>query len=103
MIETPRSVAIWAAETFGPAQSRASMAARANREMAELLQELADDDNSRKAAKEITDIFIILYRLIDDLDLDVWSEIDRVMAINRQRKWTVSPHGHGQHVVEPAE
>jgi NTP pyrophosphatase (non-canonical NTP hydrolase) len=98
--ETTATVARWAAETFGPTPNLASVAARANREMAELLQELADDDCSPKIGEEIADVFICLYRLIHLAGVEIDVEIDRKMAINRNRRWNVSANGHGQHVED---
>lgn len=50
-----------------------------------------------------------LPQIADALACGVWilggnleAEIDRKMAINRQRRWNVGPDGHGYHVKEDA-
>lgn len=88
----------WAEETFGPASSNARVAARANEEMAELLRALTADDNHEKAAEEIADIVIVLYRLMTRLGKDMSEEIARKMEINLSRKWALTKDGHGYHV-----
>lgn len=102
MTENQRTVSNWANETFGPAGSNARVAARANEEMAELLRALTVDDNHPKAAEEVADIVIILYRLATRLGIDLHAEIDRKMAINRAREWKLDNTGHGYHVRDKA-
>lgn len=101
--ETQDSISIWANETFGAAGSNARVAARANEEMAELLRCLTADDNHPKAAEEIADVVIVLYRAAWRLGVDLHAEIDRKMAINRKRVWTTDKTGHGYHVREKQE
>lgn len=98
MSETQQTISQWANETFGPSGSNARVAARANEEMAELLRALTVDDNHPKAVEEIADIVIILYRVATRLGCDLHAEIDRKMAINRQRVWRQDGSGHGYHV-----
>jgi NTP pyrophosphatase (non-canonical NTP hydrolase) len=66
--------------------------------MAELLRALSADDNSAKAASEIADVVIVLYRLAWRLGVDLHDEIDKKMAINRARQWKQDNTGHGYHV-----
>jgi NTP pyrophosphatase (non-canonical NTP hydrolase) len=98
MTETQETVCAFADEKFGPATSNIRVAARANEEMAELLRALSADDNHPKAAEEIADVVIILYRLARNLGTDLQDEIDRKMAINRKRTWKRDETGHGYHV-----
>jgi NTP pyrophosphatase (non-canonical NTP hydrolase) len=100
--ETQKSVTDWANETFGTAGSTARVAARANEEMAELLRALTVDDAHPKAAEEVADIVIVLYRVATRLGVDLHAEIDRKMAINRTREWKLSSDGHGYHVRDKA-
>lgn len=97
-LECQHSISQWAEDTFGPVSSNARVAARANEEMAELLRALTCGDNNDKAASEIADVFIVLYRLADRLGADVHAEVDKKMKINRARKWTLDGTGHGRHV-----
>jgi len=98
MIESQHTISQWANQTFGPVGSNARVAARANEEMAELLRALTVDDASPKAAEEIADIFIVLYRLGERLGVNLHDEIDRKMKTNRLRKWNRDGSGHGYHV-----
>jgi NTP pyrophosphatase (non-canonical NTP hydrolase) len=97
-VETQESCATWAQETFGPVSSNARVAARANEEMAELLRWLTVADDHPKAAEEIADVVIILYRLADRLGVDLPGMIDAKMAENRTRRWQVGGDGHGYHI-----
>jgi NTP pyrophosphatase (non-canonical NTP hydrolase) len=99
MKESQGSINAWILDTFGPTGSTLSCAVRANEEMAELLKELAKDDTSPEAAKEIGDIVIILYRIAERLGVSLEDEVDKAMAINRKRKWLVS-NGHGYHIKD---
>lgn len=101
--ETQASISAWAEKTFGPAGSNARAIARANREMAELLEHVTSDDQHPEAAEEIADIVIVLSRVMTRLNVDLQAEIDRKMAKNRARKWRLDGTGHGYHVKEPEE
>jgi len=85
MNETQKTVSQWADETFGLASSNTRVAARANEEMAELLRALTTNDTDQKAVEEAADVVIVLYRLAERMGMDLHSEIDRKMSINRQR------------------
>ena len=95
--ENQKTVSDWADETFGPVSTNARVAARANEEMAELLRALTADDQSPQAANEIADVFIVLYRLATRLGVDAHEEVDKKMAVNRQRAWAKDGTGHGYH------
>jgi NTP pyrophosphatase (non-canonical NTP hydrolase) len=101
-METQATICVFADETFGPATSNIRVAARANEEMAELLRALSTDDHHPKAAEEIADVVIILYRLARNLGTDLQTEIDRKMEINRNRTWKRDDTGHGYHVRDKA-
>lgn len=96
--ETQDSISVWANETFGPSGSNIRVAARANEEMAELLRALSVDDHHPKAAEEMADVVIVLYRLAWRLGVDLHFEIDRKMTLNRKREWKQDGSGHGYHV-----
>lgn len=99
--ENQKTISEWAETTFGPAGSNARVAARANEEMAELLRCLTVDDNHvTKAAEEIADVVIVLYRLAQRLGVDLHFEVNAKMAINRSRAWKQDGSGHGYHVRE---
>jgi NTP pyrophosphatase (non-canonical NTP hydrolase) len=96
--ETQVSISQWAEKTFGPAGSNARAVARANREMAELLEHVTADDAHPEAAEEVADIVIVLYRVATRLGVDLHERIDAKMARNRVRKWKLDGTGHGYHV-----
>lgn len=97
-VETQQSITDWANATFGRSSSNMRIAARANEEMAELLRALSVDDANPKANVEVADVVIVLMRLASYLGIDLAAEIDRKMAINRQRQWNIGGDGHGYHV-----
>lgn len=99
--ETSATIAAWADETFGPAQTNKSIWYRAAKESRELRRKLDADDNHGSAAEECADVVIVLARMVHRLGKDLQTEIDRKMAINRARKWALTGDGHGQHVEEP--
>lgn len=98
MIETQKTISDWADQTFGRVHSDIEIAARANQEMAELLKELAMNDDSNKAVEEIADIVIVLYRLVEYRNRNLGDAIDAKMAINRARTWKLDGAGQGYHV-----
>jgi hypothetical protein len=98
--ENQDSITQWAEGVFGPCPSNMLIAARALEELAELIMELARDDNSPKAIVEIADIFIVLYRLGSRLYGDIHNNIDMKMAVNRGRKWVKDGAGQGRHIKE---
>ena len=99
-LEDQYTVAAWADETFGRPKSNMTSATRANKEMCELLNALAENDQHPKAGEEIADIIICLYRLARDLGSNVLDAVDAKMAINRAREWKLDGNGHGYHVKE---
>ncbi len=98
MTETRQSITAWADETFGEPFSNMSIVNRADSEMDELCTKLFSNDAHPGAAEELADVFIVLYRLAAKLGVDLHEEIDRKMAVNRQREWKLDGNGHGQHV-----
>lgn len=97
-VETQVSISQWAEKTFGPGGTNAHAIARANREMADLLEHVTADDEHPEAAEEVADIVIVLYRVATRLGVDLHERIDAKMAQNRVRKWKPDRTGHGYHV-----
>lgn len=101
--ENQATISRWADSTFGPAGSNVGVAARANREMAELIYKLAVDDGDPAAIEECADVVIVLMRLADRNGRSLMQAIDEKMVVNRERKWKLDGNGNGQHVAdEPA-
>ena len=98
MRETQYSVWGWANATFGFTPNNFSKAVRANVEMAELLTKLAADNSHPDAIEEAADVVIVLMHLAENMKKDLFMEVDRKMAINRDRRWTLDGNGHGQHI-----
>lgn len=100
MSETQHSIAEWADDTFGPVKSNLSIAARALKEMSELITKLVSDDEHPDAPEELADVEIVLARLWETMSFDRQMMIDYKMKINRAREWTLDGNGHGQHVPD---
>jgi NTP pyrophosphatase (non-canonical NTP hydrolase) len=96
--EDQLSISEWADATFRPVVSNIRVAARANEEMAELLRALTVNDDNPKAAEEIADILIVLYRLATRLGVDLHNQVNEKMVVNRSRTWSQDGSGHGYHV-----
>ena len=97
---TQLKIAMWAKATFGDAYDPVTIAARLNKEMAELLTELAADRKgvSPQVHDEIADVGIMLFRLASVCKVDLLTAIDRKMEINEKRDWKVRGDGTGQQV-----
>ena len=100
MNENLVSVGEWCLSTFGPTSSNIRIAIRLNEELAELLKELSQDDNSKDAAKEMADVQIVLYHLAWLMNVDLEEEVNKKMLINRNRKWKLDSNGCGYHIKE---
>jgi NTP pyrophosphatase (non-canonical NTP hydrolase) len=98
LAELQKDVSQWAERTFGPVGSNASVAARANKEMSELLMTLATNDTNPKAAEEAADVLLVLLRLADRMGFDIVREAEKKMVVNHGRKWKLDGNGHGYHV-----
>jgi NTP pyrophosphatase (non-canonical NTP hydrolase) len=103
MIETQATISKWARDMFGENQpSNMSTAVRANKEMSELLRDLAINDHNPHAIEEAADVVILLFVLASRMDRDLLAAVNRKMSINRDREWTVDATGHGYHVEKAA-
>jgi NTP pyrophosphatase (non-canonical NTP hydrolase) len=98
--ETQATISAWIEETFGPAGSNARVVARANEEMAEVVRSVTINDSHPDLAEEIADVIIVLCRVATRLGVDLQTEVNRKMAINRARKWKLDGSGCGYHVKE---
>lgn len=93
-----KDTAAWGEKTFGRAKSNAVLAARANKEVAELLQALATDDNHPGAGEEIADIVVLMAQVAYRAGYVLQDEIDKKMLINTRREWNVDRvNGIGRH------
>ena len=96
--ETQQSISQWANATFGEPRTNLSIAARARKEMDELVNVLADSDRDPAAVVEAADVIIVLMRLFERMGTTWQAEVDKKMAINRARRWVLDGNGHGSHV-----
>lgn len=93
MAETLETISSWCDETFGPA-TPIRMAARANEEMAELIDIATQtSEYSDKLLIEAADVLICLARFPG-----LWAAVEKKMAINRARKWRLTGEGTGYHI-----
>lgn len=100
MKETQESISAWANETFGKPHMLATIVARLNEEMAELVSAVSTariDD--AKVLSECADVYIVLCQVANKLGRSLEAEVDFKMRINRARKWVTSREnpGVGQH------
>lgn len=101
MRETAKSISDWIIATFGASGTNERVAIRANEEMAELLRAVADVSSHEKVREECADVVIVLCRLCERFGGDLFTEIDKKMAVNRQREWKLDGSGCGYHVKQP--
>lgn len=95
MAETWQSISDWCDETFGPA-SPLRMAARANEEMAELIDKASRAETyNEDVLIEAADVVICLARFPG-----IWDAVERKMAINRARTWRLTGEGTGYHIAQ---
>lgn len=97
MPETQKSICEWADTAFGKATSNLRIFTRMLEEVGELQSRLTADDNSELAAVEMADVEIVLRRLAENMGVDLQAEVDKKMAINRKREWTLDGEGQGYH------
>lgn len=108
MSETQRTINAWQRETFGETHPWAAFE-RMQKEYWELRDAVhkiggpegrgfCERGDLEKARGEVADVFITLCRVAEELGCDMQDEVDRKMAINRERKWVVDGTGNGQHV-----
>lgn len=98
LTELQKDVSQWAETTFGSVGSNASVAARANKEMSELLMALAVDDNNPSAPCEAADVLLVLLRLADRMGFDLMQVAEEKMEMNKRRDWQLDGNGHGYHI-----
>lgn len=97
-METQETITAWSRQTFGEALSLATIAARANQEMAELIRKTTAPHTDHAAiAEECADVLIVMYRLVEACGFDIHEEVNRKMEINRKRIWHLDGDGCGQH------
>ena len=95
MRENQKTVGDWARATFGPA-TPLRIAVRLNEEVAELLTKVAQ--GRQGVEEEAADVLVVLYHFAETFGMNLQEEVNRKMAINRQRKWKLDGTGTGQHV-----
>lgn len=95
--ETQRTICEWAETTFGPVSHPSVLVDRAIIELEELRDAVTVGDTI-EAGKETADVMILLYRLMETLELDLNAEVTSKMAENRSRKWQPKGDGTGSHI-----
>lgn len=95
-IETQKSIAAWADQTFGRA-ALITIANRARQESQELVEAVHEHRTADEILEEAADVGIVLRRLCHELGCDLDSAIDRKMAKNRLREWERIGNGDGRH------
>ncbi len=95
--ETSKTILKWGDETFGEVSNPLALINRARMEMDELEEALTDNDKE-EAAKEAADVVILLHRLVGLMGKELSEEVDKKMAINRNRTWKTAGDGTGGHI-----
>ncbi|RCK44109.1 nucleotide pyrophosphohydrolase [Thalassospira profundimaris] len=95
--ENQATICRWAEETFGPVADPVVLVDRAMMEMQELRAAVAENDVT-EVGRESADVMILLHRLVDQFGLDLQTQTDAKMAINRKRAWQSKGDGTGSHV-----
>lgn len=122
MSETQKTIAAWGDATFpGGDPSSPRHCLRLLEEAVELCLAAGASDASVRAAvlgeldragkpdpakvpDEVADVYVMLAQVAEGRGIDIQTEVDRKMAINRARVWKLNGDGTGQHVrVEPGE
>ena len=76
-------ISTWGKETFGKGQHIDGVYAHLVRE----IEELGDKLDTLGAAEEIADCAILLFELADFHNVDMLTEVEGKLAINRTREW----------------
>jgi NTP pyrophosphatase (non-canonical NTP hydrolase) len=96
-METQKTIADWAEQTFGPVSDPEVLVKRADTELQELLEAVQSGDIS-EIGKETADVIILLMRLLEQSGLDFGDELNRKMQENRARSWISKGDGTGTHI-----
>lgn len=94
-------IADWASKTFGVAPIGA-IAIRGNKEMAELLSGIQNNQHPKELAEECADVAFFLMQICERLDFNLFAEVQKKFEINKRRSWAKAKDGSFQH-VEAAE
>lgn len=97
-MENSATIAGWGDEAFGPVANLEALVDRAEHEMAELREAIAQQHAPEEIGLEAADVVILLHRLAGLLNMDLDQLVQRKMAVNRARSWTQSGDGTGRHV-----
>lgn len=90
-------IALWYIANGGRASIR-SRIARANKEMAELMEAVSDEASNPELLEEMADVVICLTIAANGLRSSLAGEVARKLAINHLRKWQVQNDGTLKHV-----
>lgn len=100
--ETQRSITNWANETFGAPSNVMVIYDRMMDELTELrwelLKNVGEADNTRAVGREVADVAIMLAQIAELSRVNLHTEVDDKMAINRKREWVTTGEGVGKHV-----
>lgn len=91
--ENQRSVAEWSNETFGADISPCRIWLKVYEETNELGSAL-DNGFFDEAAEEIADVAIVLFRLAEQIGVDLLDQVNEKMKKNRSRKWNKETWKH---------
>lgn len=96
--ENQKTVVDWAETTFGPVYDPVVLVDRAELELAEL-RDAVTNGSATDVGKETADVVILLYRLLDQFQLTLETQVNQKMAENRKRRWIAKGDGTGGHLA----
>lgn len=82
----------WQQETF----SDGTMEGRIAHFREEVEEWLQDPNNGEEAA----DVFMLFVAIFKNCDVDLFTELERKLGINKQRKWSKASGGYSKHKEE---
>ena len=94
MIETQSTIGQWGRETLGPITD---YEVACKRIAVECLEAADAARTGQPIGPELADIAIIVMNIAEQAGIDLQTEIDAKMAINRARTWVKDGRGNGQH------
>lgn len=94
---TQEEVRAWAVSKFGE-RSPLEIAVRGNKEMAELLSALANEQDGQDIVDECADVLVFLMQIAEACGGDLMDAFHKKMNVNVKRRWRLAKDGSHQHV-----
>ena len=96
-IWTQEEVRAWAISKFGE-RGPLEIAVRGNKEMAELISAIANEQDGQDIVEECADVLVFLMQISDICGGDLLDAFHKKMNVNVKREWKLAKDGSHQHV-----